>query len=72
MNGENPCNICHADCRCALGGYTEYDGTPCIFYLRYNRANVCEAYDCFVNYEGSCLLSLYDDCGCRRFYDGKV
>ena len=59
MSGENPCNICHADCK----------EEECIFYLRYNRAYVCEAYDCFVNCEGSCLLSLYDDCGCRKYHE---
>lgn len=64
MGGENPCNICH--------DRKEFcDGDDCIFFWQRNtKAYVCEAYDCFVNYEGSCLLSLYDDCGCRKMHDG--
>lgn len=56
MVGDNPCNLCklvHCD-HCVLD--------------RFNSAYVCEAYDCFCNYEGSCFLSLYDDCGCRKYF----
>ena len=56
--GDNPCNIC---------GFTDCD--DCVLH-RYNKKNVCEAYDCFCNYEGSCLLGLYDDCRCREWHEG--
>lgn len=70
MRGDNPCNICHADCETVLGG-DEYCGNSCMFYQQYNKVYTCEAYDCFVNYEGSCLLSLYDNCGCRKHFEGR-
>lgn len=56
MSGENPCNICNADC---------YE-TDCVLNRIYHNVEYCKAYDCFVNYEGNCLLCLYDDCGCRK------
>lgn len=71
MSGENPCNICHADCSKALGS-DEWGDNACMFYQRYNEAYVCEAYDCFINYEGSCALNLYDDCGCRKYFEGET
>jgi len=58
-SGDNPCNICkQRNCEgCALH--------------RYNTKYLCSANDCFLNYEGSCMLSLYDDCGCRKYFDGE-
>lgn len=50
MKDRNPCDLCNKKCEdCALDVYT--------------RNNYCEQYDCFINYEGSCLLSLYENCG---------
>lgn len=67
MSGENPCNICHADCENALG-----EDESCIFHMRFNKTYQCAAYKCMANYEGTCLLDLYDDCGCRRYFDDKL
>ena len=57
MGTNNPCNICKAAvCE------------ECILERIHNKVNYCEAYECFCNYEGSCSLSLYDHCGCRKSY----
>ena len=57
MEGENPCNLCQSrDCL----------DQDCILQRIYNKVNECSVGACFLNYEGSCLLSLYDDCGCRK------
>lgn len=62
MSGErNPCDLCGLECSEA----------ECVLYRVYNEAIYCSAHECFVNYEGSCLLSLYDDCGCRKSAEGE-
>lgn len=58
-SGQHPCNIC---------GFVDCD--ECIMH-RYNERYVCEAYDCFCNYEGGCLLNMYDDCKCREYFEGR-
>ena len=60
MKGDNPCNIC-----------SQKICEGCILQ-RFNRKSTCKAYYCMLNYEGSCLVDLYDDCGCRMIYDGEV
>lgn len=60
MNGENPCNICNQqDC----------DKADCVLHRVYNKVYYCEVYDCMLNYEGNCLLDLFDDCGCRKSHE---
>ena len=49
---ENPCDLCkRKGCcyDCALHGYPE--------------KFQCTEYGCFLNYEGSCLIGLYERCG---------
>ena len=56
---RNPCDLCKrkkcfdvdddSDFACALGGFTS----------NYH----CSEYQCFLNYEGKCMVSLYDRCG---------
>ena len=58
MTGKNPCDICH-----------QKQCFGCILN-RYNRVYVCKAYDCMLNYEDSCILNIYDVCGCRMEADG--
>lgn len=57
---ENPCDLCsrEMDCfDCALGGYTaEY---------------ICCTSNCFLNYEGNCVLGLYVRCGAWKKHDRK-
>lgn len=65
MSGGNPCNICPADCENVLG-----IERACIFHMRNNKTYECGAYNCFCNKEGSCLLNIYDDCGCRKYFEG--
>lgn len=57
MSGDNPCNICQCE------NCFEQD---CILHRIYNKVNECGVDECFLNCEGSCLLNLYDDCGCRK------
>lgn len=50
--GKNPCDLCkRKGCcfDCALNGYTE----------KYE----CAEHECFLNYEGSCMIGLYERCG---------
>jgi hypothetical protein len=61
MEGQNPCNICKLDCN-------EVD---CVLNRIHNEVNYCHAYDCMVNYEGGCLMDLYDDCGCRKYVEAE-
>lgn len=58
-SGQHPCNIC---------GFVDCD--ECIMH-RYNENYVCEAYECFCNYDGGCLLNMYDDCRCREYFRGR-
>ncbi len=51
MDGKNPCDVCRrSECiDCALIVYaTKFE---------------CCSYECFLNYEGSCMIGLYDECG---------
>lgn len=62
MYDEHPCNICrHAD-KCFE--------ISCPLRDRYNHVYVCQQYDCFLNYEGSCKIGFYDKCGSRMTADG--
>ena len=48
----NPCDLCKREgiCYdCALNGYTDYHN--------------CTEYRCFLNYEGICMVGLYERCG---------
>ena len=53
MNGRNPCDVCNRDCdlgnECVFAGYT----------VQYQ----CFNYDCFLNHDGNCLVSVFDRCG---------
>jgi hypothetical protein len=54
---RNPCDLCQKVCHeteCALNCFT--------------REYQCEQLKCFLNYEGSCMISLYDNCGA---WEGK-
>ena len=55
VNGKNPCDVCNHTCN-ALPDYN------CIFAV-YARKYECTNYECFINYEGSCLLGAYENCG---------
>ena len=59
MTGENPCNICH-----------QKQCHGCVLERFYNAVYECKAVECMLNYEGSCIISMYDDCGCRMEADG--
>lgn len=61
MSGENPCNICK---------YESCEKMDCVLNRIYNKSYECPVGDCFLNHEGSCLISLYDDCGCRKAKEG--
>lgn len=51
-SGKNPCDLCkHEGC-----------DADCALY-RYSQKFQCAEYDCFINYEGSCVLGLYERCG---------
>ena len=58
ISEENPCNVCSRK-------YCD----DCVLERMCNKCYECQAYKCFLNYEGSCMLSLYDDCGYRRECD---
>jgi hypothetical protein len=64
MYDEHPCNICQHSDKCFEIGCPLENG--------YNLVNVCQQYDCFLNYEGSCKISVYDKCGSRMTADGTV
>lgn len=64
MNRENPCNICKNQERCS-----EVD---CILHRIWNECFYCKQYNCFLNHEGDCALSLYDDCGSRKGEENEV
>ena len=54
LDTRNPCDLCKRKCHdvdfeCAFDVFT---GT---YY--------CSEYKCFLNYEGSCMVGLYDRCG---------
>ena len=48
----NPCDLCKqkgCPSDCALHGYT--------------KNHECTEYQCFLNYEGTCMVGLYERCG---------
>lgn len=51
MNGVSPCSVCgKSSCwECVLNGMT--------------KENECTNYNCFLNYEGDCLISVFEKCG---------
>lgn len=51
MGSKHPCDICHrSECEdCAL--------------IVCPTKHECCNYECFLNYEGSCSIGLYDECG---------
>lgn len=54
MNGVNPCDVCkNQDCwNCCFNSVTdEYE---------------CTNYNCFLNHEGDCLISVFEKCGAWR------
>ena len=48
---NNPCDVCKKE---------ECD--DCVLKT-FPRHNICGNRDCFLNYEGSCVLTLYENCG---------
>lgn len=50
MSDKHPCDSCNEQC----------DG--CFWYIRYNKRNSCDKYDCMYNYEDTCVLEIYDEC----------
>ena len=50
MGQKNPCNCCSAE---------SCEG--CILN-RFNKRFECQNDKCMENYEGTCLISIYDDC----------
>lgn len=51
MSGSNPCDVCR----------NEYCGNCCLFVA--TNEYQCANYDCFLNYEGNCLIQVFDKCG---------
>lgn len=62
MNTSHPCDLCNHGDKCFEIG--------CLLEQMYNLVNVCQQYDCFLNYEGSCKIGFYDKCGARMTADG--
>lgn len=59
MARKNPCDVCNGCVEdCVLNVHT----------MQFQ----CLNYECFVNHDGSCLLSFYDNCGAwKGREDGK-
>ena len=55
VDGKNPCDVCKNPCN-KLFDYN------CIFDV-YAQKYECTNYECFINYEGACLLGAYENCG---------
>lgn len=51
----NPCDVCKHPC-------DKLFDNNCIFDV-YAQKYECTNYECFINYEGSCLLGAYENCG---------
>lgn len=49
----NPCDLCKNRDDCI---------DDCVLDV-YSSKYYCSQYDCFVNYEGTCTLGLYENCG---------
>lgn len=52
ISGEHPCNICKRTMEC-------YECACHSFARQYE----CNNDDCFLNYDGTCLLYFYENCG---------
>ena len=55
MDGRNPCDVCEQHAGCGF----EVD---CVFNC-YPRMYICCNYDCFLNYDGDCLMAVFERCG---------
>lgn len=53
----NPCDLCQNRDICA-----DDTDNRCVLAV-YARKNNCTQYDCFINYDGSCSLGFYENCG---------
>lgn len=51
MSGLNPCDVCE----------NEYCGNCCLFST--TAEYQCANYNCFLNHEGDCIISVFDNCG---------
>ena len=51
---KNPCDLCKKNGFCGLE-FCALAVYPC--------NNECAQYQCFLNYEGNCMIGLYDNCG---------
>ena len=52
MGERNPCDLCKRTMEC-------YECACHSFAHQYE----CQKDDCFLNYDGSCLLGFYENCG---------
>ena len=51
LGGRNPCDLCHRkECE------------DCVL-VTHSKECECANYECFLNFDGSCVLSLFDECG---------
>lgn len=57
MDGRNPCDVCEGR-RCDSFGECALHAYP----VKYECCN----YDCFLNHEGDCAVSLFEKCGAWR------
>ena len=64
MDDKHPCDLCHHGDKCTEIG--------CKLNTIYHKILECQQYDCFLNYEGTCKICAYDDCGSRMTADGTV
>ena len=53
---RNPCDLCKRKCH-------DVDSDFECAFERYTGKYHCSEYQCFLNYEGSCMVNLYDRCG---------
>lgn len=59
MANKNPCDACDG-CK-----------EDCVFIVHTQQFQ-CHNYECFLNHEGSCLVSFYEHCGAwKEHEDGK-
>ena len=62
MYDKHPCDICKHGDKCI--------DIDCPLDRVFHKVLTCQQYDCFLNYEGSCQINAYDDCGSRMTADG--
>lgn len=58
MDKRNPCDICMKE-----------ECEDCVLNIIYSKKYQCNASKCFLNYEGTCNISIYDVCGCAASYE---